>query len=145
MRFSIQRLPRLALLLLLGTVLLLPWTIPLGAQGRPGVPADLQTLITEALQANPEIKEKSQLKTASEESIRPAGSLDDPKFSFNILALPVNTWAFNEWDMTQKQLAISQKFPFPGKLRLRSEVAEEQSRSDEFSHQDKINEIRTRV
>ncbi|MEJ2070103.1 MAG: hypothetical protein P8X58_06795, partial [Syntrophobacterales bacterium] len=69
MRFSIQRLPRLALLLLLGTVLLLPWTIPLGAQGRPGVPADLQTLITEALQANPEIKEKSQLKTASEESI----------------------------------------------------------------------------
>ncbi|MEJ2224222.1 MAG: TolC family protein [Syntrophobacterales bacterium] len=145
MRFSIQRLPRLALLLLLGTVLLLPWTIPLGAQGRPGVPADLQTLITEALQANPEIKEKSQLKTASEESIRPAGSLDDPKFSFNILALPVNTWAFNEWDMTQKQLALSQKFPFPGKLRLRSEVAEEQSRSDEFSHQDKINEIRTRV
>jgi cobalt-zinc-cadmium efflux system outer membrane protein len=145
MRFSILRLPRLALLLLLGTILLLPWTIPLGAQGRPGVPADLQALITEALQANPEIKEKSQLKTASKESIHPAGSLDDPKFSFNILALPVNTWAFNEWDMTQKQLAISQKFPFPGKLRLRSEVAEEQSRSDEFSHQDKINEIRTRV
>ena len=145
MRFSILRLPRLALLLLLGTILLLPWTIPLGAQGRPGVPADLQALITEALQANPEIKEKSQLKTASKESIHPAGSLDDPKFSFNILALPVNTWAFNEWDMTQKQLALSQKFPFPGKLRLRSEVAEEQSRSDEFSHQDKINEIRTRV
>jgi cobalt-zinc-cadmium efflux system outer membrane protein len=57
----------------------------------------------------------------------------------------VDTWAFNEWDMTQKQLAISQKFPFPGKLRLRSEVAREQSRSDNFSLQDKINEIRTRV
>lgn len=144
MRFFVLRLHRLALFLL-GTVLLLSLTNTLGAQGRPGLPADLQAFISEALQANPEIKEKSQIKTASEESIRPAGSLDDPNFSFNILALPVDTWAFNQWDMTQKQLAISQKFPFPGKLRLRSEVAQEQSRSDEFSHQDKINEIRTRV
>jgi outer membrane protein TolC len=146
MRLFIQRLQRLALVLLLGAVLLVAWTTtPLGAQGRPGLPSDLQAFITEALQANPEIKEKSQLKTASEEAVRPAGALDDPNFSFNILALPVDTWAFNEWDMTQKQLAISQKFPFPGKLRLRSEVAQEQTRSDEFSHQDKINEIRTRV
>ena len=144
MRFFVLRLHRLALFLL-GTVLLLSLTNTLGAQGRPGLPADLQAFISEALQANPEIKEKSQIKTASEESIRPAGSLDDPNFSFNILALPVDTWAFNQWDMTQKQLAISQKFPFPGKLRLRSEGAQEQSRSDEFSHQDKINEIRTRV
>ena len=144
MRFFVLRLHRLALFLL-GTVLLLSLTNTLGAQGRPGLPADLQAFISEALQANPEIKEKSQIKTASEESIRPAGSLDDPNFSFNILALPVDTWAFNQWDMTQKQLAISQKLPFPGKLRLRSEVAQEQSRSDEFSHQDKINEIRTRV
>lgn len=136
---------RLAYILLFWIVWLSAWAPPLAAQVRPAFPPDLQALLAEALEANPEIKEKSQLSTASEEAVRPAGALDDPNFSFIISALPVDTWAFNEWDMTQKQLAISQKFPFPGKLRLRSEVAQEQSRSDNFSRRDKINEIRTRV
>jgi outer membrane protein, heavy metal efflux system len=143
--FLFQKPRRLAAIPLLCSLFLLAWSAPLGAQGRSVIPPDLQALITEALQANPEIKEKSQLKTASQEAVRPAGTLDDPKVSFNLLALPVDTWAFNEWDMTQKQIAVSQNLPFPGKLRLRSEVAQEQSRSDDFSHQDKINEIRTRV
>lgn len=145
MRQFFQMPQRLVLLFLIWSMLLLGWAAPLAAQARPAFPADLQALISEALEANPEIKEKSQVWTASKEAVRPAGALDDPSFSFNILALPVDTWAFNDWDMTQKQLAISQKFPFPGKLRLRSEVAQEQSRSDDFSLQDKINEIRTRV
>lgn len=136
---------RLVLLLLCWSIWLLASTTPLAAQGRPAFPPDLQALIAEALEANQEIKERSQLSTASQEAIRPAGALDDPNFSFNLLAIPVDTWAFNDWDMTQKQLAVSQKLPFPGKLRLRSELAREQSRSDDFTLQDKINEIRTRV
>ncbi len=136
---------RLALIVLFWIIWLSAWAPPLAAQARPAFPPDLQALLAQAQQANPEIKEKTQLSTASQEAIRPAGALDDPMFSFNLLAIPVDTWAFNEWDMTRKQLAVSQKFPFPGKLRLRSEVAREQSRSDEFSLQDKINEIRTRV
>ncbi len=136
---------RLALLSLFWSIWLSAWATPVAAQARPAFPPDLQALITQSLEANPEIKEKIQLKTASKEAVRPAGTLDDPNFSFNLLAIPVDTWAFNEWDMTQKQLAISQKFPFPGKLKLRSEVAQEQSKSDAFTLQDKINEIRTRV
>jgi len=119
--------------------------MPSRAAARAGLPADLKSLITEAVQANPEIKQRSQIKTASQESVSPAGALDDPTVSFNILSLPVDNWRFNEWDMTQKQFAVSQKIPFPGKRRLRSEVAEEQSRSDDFVYQDKINEIRSRV
>ena len=141
----IQKFHRLSLIPLLWSLLLLTWTAPLGAQSLTGLPVDLQGLITEALQANPEIKERAQIKTASKEAVRPAGAFDDPNFSFNILALPVDTWRFNDWDMTQKQFAVSQKFPFPGKRRLRSEVAQEQSRTDDFSYQDKINEIRTQV
>jgi cobalt-zinc-cadmium efflux system outer membrane protein len=136
---------RLAFLSLLWGILLLAWNLPLGAQAPRGLPSDLQAFITEAVQANPEIKEKSQLKTASQEAVRPAGALDDPTLSFNLLAIPVDNWSFRDWDMTQKQFAVTQKFPFPGKRRLRSEVAQEQSRSDDFSLQDKVNEIRTRV
>jgi len=145
MLLSIRLSWRFILIPLFWITVLLAWSPPLAAQTHSAFPSDLQTLIDQALEANQEIKEKSQLSAASEEAIRPAGALDDPNFSFNLLAIPVDTWAFDEWDMTQKQLAVSQKFPFPGKLRLRSEVAREQSRSDEFTLRDKINEIRTRV
>ena len=110
------------------------------------MPADLKAFISEAVQANPAVKEKAQITTASKEAIRPAGALDNPEVSLGFLNLPVDTFAFNQVDMTNApQIAVRQKFPFPGKRRLRSEVAEEQSQSDEYARQDKINEIRAKV
>jgi outer membrane protein TolC len=47
--------------------------------------------------------------------------------------------------MTQKMLELSQKFPFPGKRRLRTEVAAEQARSEGYTYQDKANEARAKV
>ncbi len=47
--------------------------------------------------------------------------------------------------MTQKMFELSQKFPFPGKRRLRSEAAAEQFHSDDYSYQDKVNEVRAKV
>jgi cobalt-zinc-cadmium efflux system outer membrane protein len=126
--------------------LLLAGSGPLAAQESAGLPADLKAFIAEAIQANPAIKEKAQITTASKESIRPAGALDNPEVSLGFLNVPVDTFALNQVDMTNApQIAVRQKLPFPGKRRLRSELAEEQSRSDDFSHQDKINEIRSRV
>ena len=109
------------------------------------MPADLKAFIGEAVQANPAVKEKAQMKTASKEAIRPAGALDNPEVSLGLLNVPVNTWVLNQQDMTMMELAVSQKLPFPGKRRLRSEVAEEQSKADSFSYQDQINEIRAKV
>ena len=60
---------------------------------------------------------------ASKETIRPAGALDDPEIAFSMKDIPTDTWALNREPMTQKMLELSQKFPFPGKRRLRSEVA----------------------
>lgn len=134
-----------ALICLLGVLILLGFSAPLRAQPQTGLPADLKALIGEAIQANPAIKEKAQMKTASEEAVRPAGALENPELMVGLLNIPVNTWAFNQQDMTMQEIGISQKFPFPGKRRLRSEVAKEQSRADGFSHLDKINEIRTKV
>jgi cobalt-zinc-cadmium efflux system outer membrane protein len=131
---------------LFGGLLLLAFSLPLAAQEQSGLPADLKAFIAEAIQANPAIKEKAQITTASKESVRPAGALDNPEVSLGFLNLPVDTFALNQVDMTNApQIAVRQKLPFPGKRRLRSEVAEEQSRADDFSHQDKINEIRSRV
>ena len=42
-------------------------------------------------------------------------------------------------------LELFGNFPFPGKRRLRSEVAAEQANSDEYIYKDKANEVRTKV
>jgi len=115
--------------------------------GQPGslAPPDLQAYIQEALQANPEIKRLAAQRKASREAIGPAGALDDPMLTFGFFNLPVNTFSFRQEDMTQKTLGIAQKFPFPGKRRLRSEVAAEQAKADDFALLDKMNEVRSRV
>jgi len=145
-RSLICRSPSPAAIPLFLIIFILSLGSPLGAQEQAGLPADLKAFITEAVAANPAVKEKAQLTTASKEAVGPAGALDNPEVSVGLLNLPVDTFAFNQVDMTNApQVAVRQKLPFPGKRRLRSEVAEEQSRSDDFSHQDKINEIRSRV
>lgn len=141
-RKGLFRVIMLLVLCLAGT---LSRSTPLPAQSNAGLPPDLQALIREALTANPEVKQRSQLKAAAQEAVRPAGALDDPKLSVNIANLPVDTWSFAQEPMTQKQFGLSQKIPFPGKLRLRSEVAQEQAKSEDFSYQDKLNEIRALV
>ena len=116
-----------------------------GQNHKSSLPPDLQTLVVEALQANAEIKQMRGQFTASRETIRPAGALDDPEVAFTMKDIPVDTWAFNRESMTQKMLELSQKFPFPGKRRLRSEVAGEQAHADEQVYKDKVNEIRAKV
>jgi len=115
------------------------------AQGNSGLPPDLQALIAEALKANPEVRQMRSLHTASKEAVRSAGALDDPDFAVVLKDLPVDTWSFNKEDMTQKMLELSQKIPFPGKRRLRSEVAASQADSDSYAYQDKANEVRAKV
>ena len=116
------------------------WSQPLNH-----LPPDLKTYISEALQSNPEIKRLADLKKASQEAVRPAGALEDPMLTFGFFNLPTNNFAFNQWDMTMKGIGVSQKFPFPGKRRLRSEVAEEQAKADDFALLDKLNETRAKV
>ena len=140
-----QRITRMALALLLGAFVSISAANSLWAQGNTNLPVDLQALISEALQANAEVKQMGATYKASKETIKSAGALDDPEVAFLIKDLPTDTWAFNTDPMTQKMLELSQKFPFPGKRRLRSEVAAEQSRSEEYNYQDKANEVRAKV
>jgi outer membrane protein, heavy metal efflux system len=52
------------------------------------------------------------------------GALPDPRVSFNALNLPTDTFDLGQEPMTQMQFGISQAVPFPGKLKLREEIAE---------------------
>jgi len=110
-----------------------------------GLPPDLQVLIAESLKANAEVKKMASLAGAARETIKSAGALDDPTVSFTMNNLPTDTFRLNQDPMTQKTLELSQKFPFPGKRRLRSEVAAEQAKSDDLAYRDKANEIRAKV
>jgi outer membrane protein, heavy metal efflux system len=140
-----RRFFRITLFLIMSLAVTLSRPMPAPAQGNTKLPPDLQVLINEALQANAEIKQMRGQFTASQETIRPAGALEDPEVAFTMKDIPVDTWAFNREPMTQKMLELSQKFPFPGKRRLRAEVAGEQAHSDEQVYKDKVNEIRAKV
>lgn len=133
------------ILLWLGLVGSLSAADSLWAQSNANLPADLKALVVESLKANPEIKQMASLKAASQETIRSAGAFDDPTVSFGMTNIPTDTWRLNQDPMTQKMLELSQKFPFYGKRRLRSEVAAEQTRSDDFTYRDKINEVRAKM
>jgi len=50
-------------------------------------------------------------------------SLPDPVLALGALNLPVDTFDLDQENMTQLQVGLSQKFPFPGKLSLKEESA----------------------
>lgn len=52
-----------------------------------------------------------------------AGTLADPRLSFNMLNLPVDSFSLTQEPMTQLQVGLSQALPFPGKLDLKAEIA----------------------
>ena len=50
-------------------------------------------------------------------------ALPDPVLSFGALNLPTDSFDLDQENMTQMQIGLSQKLPFPGKLRLKEESA----------------------
>jgi outer membrane protein TolC len=77
-----------------------------------------------ALQHNPALAAKAKQAEAMATIPSQVGSLPDPKVSFNAINLPVDSFSTTQENMTQLQLGFSQALPFPGKLGLKSQVAE---------------------
>lgn len=96
-------------------------------------------LVREAIEKNPKIIAARERHSGLKEKIPQAGALDDPMLSFGVVNLP-NNFEFDAEDMTAKEIAISQKFPFPGKRDLSEEVAAKEAESggaeaDEIANQ----------
>jgi outer membrane protein TolC len=81
----------------------------------------LNALIDEALEKNPMLLAKKNQIKSMKERIPQAGTLPDPMVKLGLVNLP-ESFDFNDEPMTQKQIALSQKFPFPGKLKLNKEI-----------------------
>ncbi len=105
-------------------VLLLIMHLPSGNAAGSSGPSALEGLIEEALAQNPELRAFEEKINAYEQRPFQARSLDDPMLRLSIANLPVDTFAFDQEAMTQKQITVQQKFPFPGKLDLKGDISE---------------------
>ena len=90
-------------------------------------PLKLKELIEEALQKNPEVIASRSRSEVLKERPSQAASLDDPMLGFGILNLPTDTFNFRQDDMTQKEISVTQRLPFPGKRSLRSDMAQREA------------------
>ncbi|MDO8142195.1 MAG: TolC family protein [Candidatus Brocadiales bacterium] len=105
-------------------------------------PLELKWLIQEAIERNPEISAAQKRLNAAKARISQAKSLDDPSLRAGSYDMSNNPANINgQTEMLQQRYGVSQKIPFPGKLRLRGEVAVEETNMAEKELQAKIQEI----
>jgi len=97
------------------------------AQTEPPVPIwappPLEDLIREGLNRNKELQSLASRVESLQAEVAFAGSLEDPKLGLGVLNLPTDTFDLDQEPMTQKLISISQKFPWFGKLDLRTQRA----------------------
>ena len=86
-------------------------------------PSVLEKLIVDLVARNDELQSLREELAALEEEVPAAGALDDPRLGAGVANLPTDSFSFNEEPMTQKQLFLAQKFPWFGKLDLRTQRA----------------------
>ncbi len=101
----------------------------------------LDELIEEAVQNNPELKVFEETVNVFKERLPQAKSLDNPRLQLSIMNLPVDTFRFSQEAMTQKQVSIMQKFPFPGKLELKESLAEKEVGISQEEFREKKNSV----
>ena len=130
--------------LLIGTVLLLSATAASAAQQSLNLTleatATLPNLINEALKSNPEILAARKAVEAAQARIVQARSLDDPELNFESWAIPLNQ-PTNLDQANMHMVNLRQRFPFPGKLRLRGEVASQEEAMAAARHRAKEREV----
>jgi outer membrane protein TolC len=93
------------------------------ARGLYDKPPELERLIGELIENNEELQSLAEERDALAAEISVAGTLDDPRLGIGVANLPTDTFSFSQEPMTQKTLFIAQKFPWFGKLDLRTQRA----------------------
>jgi outer membrane protein TolC len=101
---------------------------------------NVEKLIEEALQNNPEILAQKKRWEVFKEKVPQAFALEDPMLGLGIISLPTN-FSFKDEDMTMKEISISQRFPFPGKRPLMREMAEKEAEAVFTEIQERVNRI----
>jgi len=114
---------------------------PLASLAQPEKPmVNLDQLLEEALQNNPEILAAKKKWEVFKEKVPQASALEDPMLGFGIISLPTN-FSFRDEDMTMKEISISQKFPFYGKRKLMGEMAGKEAEAVFNEVQERANRV----
>ena len=96
------------------------------------LPQDVRALAATALKNNQALQSRKDTVEALKAEIPLAGSLENPQLSLGLANLPVDTFDFDQEPMTQKQIYISQKIPWFGKLSLAEKIATLNASQQEF-------------
>jgi len=86
-------------------------------------PLPLNWCLERAQQTNPSIAVDEAAAAAAAHRVSPAGALEDPRFSYEAVNIPVGDFDFNSTPMSGNQLGLKQKLPFPGVLSNREKAA----------------------
>ncbi len=106
---------------------------------------NLEQLVNEALSNNPDLAAaKARWEQATYRSPQ-VGSLNDPILSFAFSNYPNDSLSSNETAMTGNEVKLAQTFPFPGKLKNRSALAQEQAHWLEAVYRDQHFQIARKV
>ena len=101
----------------------------------------LRDAVAEALRNNPDIEAARHEQEAARQRIAPAGALDDPMLEAGVVNLPVESLRFDREDMTMKMIGLSQRFPYPGKLALRRDVAAQEAETMLHGYRETVNRV----
>jgi cobalt-zinc-cadmium efflux system outer membrane protein len=95
------------------------------ATSMPALATDptLSQLLTEALEARPELRQAEALAQAAQERVPQAGALPDPVLQLGIQNDGFGELMIGEMEGSYVSIMASQALPFPGKRALRTEVA----------------------
>ena len=121
-------------------LLLLSGAVPVAAAESPV----LRQLLAEA-DSNPILGTAREQIAVSRARVPQLTALEDPVLSLALSNYPIDGLKSNDTPMTGTEIRLAQKFPFPGKLAARGQVAEEQSRWQAAVYQDAWLQIRRQV
>ncbi len=108
-------------------------------------PASLEELLVEADQHNPELQAAREQAEMVGHTVDQATSLDDPMLGLGVINIPIDELDAESTPMSGVTLTLSQKFPFPGKLAARGEMAKEKTRWYRKAYEDARLKLRQQV
>lgn len=101
----------------------------------PGGSALLATLLREAMERNPEIQAARRAIDAKRARIPQARAWPDPKLSFSYAGNPLPFSLMSGDPSSNRQIMAEQEIPYPGKTRLRGQIASQEADAETFAYE----------
>jgi outer membrane protein, heavy metal efflux system len=126
---------------IVAVLLLFPTLIIAGEASAEEAPKNLDQLIEELLEHNPELQSLVAQINAAHSAVPQSSALDDPRLSFEASNIPMDDPSLSRTPMSGYQIYLRQKIPFPGKLGLKKKIAKSHESQKIQEHQERLNQL----